>query len=168
MELISAIGCFSTKGAMAISSLLEFGPADIANRLLDFAEMCRKKWKADYRQIYVDSADQATIMELRKMSKQRPNIYQFNNSDKRVKIVDRINYQLGWIENKKYLVVNTCNTHINELNNYSWDGDKPEDRNDHTINAVQYAFIPYIPSIGYQQKERDLVGTARAIKNIGL
>lgn len=145
-----------------------FAPSDIANRLLDFAEMCRKKWKADYRQIYVDSADQATLMELRKVSKQRPNIYQFNNSDKRVKIVDRINYQLGWIENKKYLVVNTCNTHIHELNNYSWDGDKPEDRNDHTINAVQYAFIPYIPSIGYQQKERDLVGTARAIKNIGL
>ena len=34
---------------------------------------------------------------------------------------------------------------------YSWDEKKenaPEDKNDHMINSVQYAFIPYVSKIG--------------------
>ena len=38
-----------------------------------------------------------------------------------------------------------------ELESYSWQEDKyePEDRNDHTINACQYAWIPFKSKIGY-------------------
>jgi hypothetical protein len=38
-----------------------------------------------------------------------------------------------------------------ELETYSWQEDKnnvPEDRNDHTINAGQYAWLPYKMDIG--------------------
>ena len=90
------------------------------------------------------------------------------NSDKRVKIIDRVNYQLGWLESGDYLVVNTCSSHIHELNNYSWEGNIPEDRNDHTINAVQYGFIPYITKIGYKNSNTSLVDKAKQLKNIGL
>ena len=61
-----------------------------------------------------------------------------------MKIVDRINLMLGWINSDgkapNYLVVDHCNVHIHEMNTYAWDGDKPEDKNDHTINASQYGF----------------------------
>ena len=38
-----------------------------------------------------------------------------------------------------------------EYNAYSWQEDKdnePEDRNDHTINAEQYSWLPYKDKIG--------------------
>lgn len=144
-----------------------FAPSDIANRLLDFAEYCHNKWGA-FRMVYVDSADQATLSELRKLGKTRPNTFQFVNSDKRVKIIDRINYMLGWIETNDYLVVNNANSHIHEMNNYSWVKDKPEDRNDHTINALQYAFIPHIESIGYKKGRSNVVDTARKLRKLGI
>lgn len=144
-----------------------FAPSDIANRLVDFVSSNVNKWGAT-RSVFIDSADQATITELRKLKRTRPNSFKFMNSDKSVKIIDRVNYQLGWLESGDYLVVNHCNTHIHELNNYSWEGDIPEDRNDHTINAVQYGFIPYISKIGYQNSNTSLVDQARRIKKIGL
>jgi phage terminase large subunit len=64
---------------------------------------------------------------------------------KKLKIIDRIELQLGWIQAGKYIVIDKCENHIAELESYSWTDDKsrPEDRNDHTINASQYAWIPY-------------------------
>ena len=49
-----------------------------------------------------------------------------------------------------FLIVNTCTHSINEYNAYSWKEDKyePEDANDHTINAGQYAFLPFVSKIG--------------------
>ena len=78
-------------------------------------------------------------------------IYTFNNAYKKVTIIDRINLQIGWLHNCYYHVVDTCKEHIKELETYSWLEDKdntPEDRNDHTINSSQYAWIPYINKIG--------------------
>ena len=67
----------------------------------------------------------------------------------------RIKLQLGWIQQDCYLVVDTCTEHILELEKYSWDEEKdvPEDRNDHTINAGQYGWIPYRNMIGFEIKE---------------
>ena len=74
---------------------------------------------------------------------------------KKVEILDRIKLQLGWIQQGCYLVVNTCTEHLAELGRYSWDEekDKPEDRNDHTINASQYAWIPYRQMVGFEVEE---------------
>ena len=43
-----------------------------------------------------------------------------------------------------------CKNHIHELEAYSWKSDKyePEDGNDHTINASQYAWLPFKELIG--------------------
>lgn len=144
-----------------------FAPSDIANRLVDFVSANVNKWGVT-RDIFIDSADQATITELRKLKRNRPNSFNFLNSNKTVKIIDRVNYQLGWLESGDYLVVNNCSSHIHELNNYSWEGNIPEDRNDHTINATQYGFIPYISKIGYKNSNTSLVDKAKQLKHIGL
>lgn len=71
-----------------------------------------------------------------------------------MKIVDRINLQLGWFAHGAFQVVDSCKSYIAELNSYSWREDKdnePEDKNDHMINSVQYAFIPYKGKIGGAQ-----------------
>ena len=49
-----------------------------------------------------------------------------------------------------YLIVDECKHSIKELNTYSWRDDKyePEDGNDHTVNADQYAWLPYKNKIG--------------------
>ena len=66
-------------------------------------------------------------------------------------IIDRINLQLGWIQQGSYYVVDTCTEHLSELERYSWDDEKdvPEDR-----NANQYAWIPYRDMIGFEEAER--------------
>lgn len=124
-----------------------FSPSDIAQNLFDFANHCKSKWGFS-RYIHIDNADQATITEVYKLKRKVPNSYTILGSDKSVRIVDRINLMLGWIKDKNYLVVNSCSNHIHELNTYSWKDDLPEDANDHTINASQYAFIPIRDKIG--------------------
>lgn len=132
-----------------------FAPSDIAVKLVAFLESCRNKW-GFAKTVYVDNADQATITELRKLKRQRNLVYGFVNSDKSMKIIDRINLMLGWInsdgKSPQYLVVADCDNHIHELNTYSWKNGKPEDKNDHTINGSQYGFLPIKQKIGYQQK----------------
>ena len=59
--------------------------------------------------------------------------------------------QLGWFAKNQILIANHCNNYIAELEVYSWLEDKdntPEDGNDHMINSVQYAFLPYKSYIG--------------------
>lgn len=127
-------------------------PSDIAVKFVRFLEMCRNKW-GFARDVFIDSADQATMTELHKYKRQSGCLYQFVNSYKKVKILDRIHLQSGWIASGHYLVNETCREHLHELECYSWqeDKDEPEDGHDHTINAVQYAFIPYRGRIGGEQ-----------------
>lgn len=142
-----------------------FAPSDIAQRLFTFADFCKDKWGFS-RSIYVDNADQATITELYKIKRNRPNSYNILGSDKSVQIIDRINLMLGWIKDIKYLVVDHCNTHIHEINTYSWKGDKPEDMNDHTINASQYGFIPIRDKVGMeivQVSTKDKINRAKKL-----
>lgn len=137
-------------------------PSDTVKNFIDFLERNKKEWGLA-RNVFIDSADQATITELNKYKRNHTCIYVFNGAYKKVQIIDRINLQLGWLHTAHYKVVDTCKEHIRELEVYSWLEDKdnvPEDSNDHTINSVQYAFIPYIKSIGIpvtEQVDRPIV-----------
>ncbi len=125
-------------------------PSDTVQNLIDFLNRNQEAWGLA-RNVFIDSADQATITELHKYKRNNPCVYVFNPAYKQMKIVDRINTQLGWFHRDKYLVVNTCKNHIRELENYSWNEKKdnePEDACDHTINASQYGFLPYVKKIG--------------------
>jgi PBSX family phage terminase large subunit len=125
-------------------------PSDTAVRFVEFLERCRKEW-GYAKDVYIDSADQATITELRKYKRLHGCLYNFWDAYKKLEILDRIKLQLGWIQQGCYLVVDECSGHLAELEKYSWkeDKDEPEDRNDHTINSSQYAFIPYRQMIGF-------------------
>ena len=131
---------------------IPLAPSDIAPRFFNFLERNRKEWGLA-RDVFVDSADQATITELKKFKRNN-----FLNAYKKITIIDRIHLALGWInvENKIYYeVLNTCIEHIRELESYSWKEDKyePEDSNDHTINSSQYAWIPFRTKIGNYKGE---------------
>lgn len=127
-------------------------PSDTVVNLLAFLERNRKRW-GFARDVFIDSADQATITELNKHKRNNPCLYNFINAYKKITIIDRIHLQLGWIWSNNrscYTVLDHCVKHIGELESYSWKEDKyePEDRNDHTINASQYGFIPFKIIIG--------------------
>lgn len=133
----------------------KIAPSDVVVKLHTFLDDCKDRW-GFARRIYVDNADQATMMESRKYASNHGLIYEFRNANKKLKIIDRINLMAGWMKNEYYYVVDGCTNHIHELEVYSWkeDKDEPEDRNDHTINACQYGFIPYISQIG-EKMQRD-------------
>lgn len=131
-------------------------PSDTAVKFLAFLDLCKQRWGLS-RNVFIDSADQATITELKKYKRLRGSIYTFNGSYKKIRIIDRIELQLGWIQQGCYLVSKKCTAHLDEIDRYSWkeDKDEPEDRNDHTINASQYAWIPYLGMIGYEKPQED-------------
>lgn len=130
-------------------------PSDTAVKFVEFLERCRKDW-GFAKDTFIDCADAATITELRKYKRLHGCAYNFIESYKKVEIIDRIKLQLGWIQQGCYLVVDTCTEHLGELDRYSWDDEKdvPEDRNDHTINSNQYAWIPYRQMIGFEEDEK--------------
>lgn len=132
-------------------------PSDIAPKFFKFLEKNRQEW-GFARDVFIDSADQATIMELKKFKRTNPCLYNFINSYKKVTIIDRIHLMLGWINTSNkifYYVLEHCKEHIRELESYSWKEDKyePEDSNDHTINSSQYAWIPFRKMIGDYKEE---------------
>ena len=139
-------------------------PSDIAKNIYRFLEVNREEWGL-CKVAFLDSADQATMSEWAKYRRRTGCIYQVENAWKKKKIIDRINTQLGWLaydevqgKEPDYYVVNTCKNHIDEMEVYSWDESKvntPEDGNDHTINASQYAWIPYEIEIGGIGSEDD-------------
>ena len=129
-------------------------PSDTAEKFVEFLGRSEKEWGLA-KDVFIDSADQATITELRKYRRLHGCIYNFLDAYKALTIIDRIKLQLGWIEQGCYLVVDICAEHLSELDRYSWqeDKDEPEDRNDHTINASQYGWIPYRRLIGFEEDE---------------
>ena len=125
-------------------------PSDTAVNFVEFLNRNGREWGIA-RNVFVDSADQATLTELNKYKRNHPCVYSFNDSYKKVAIIDRINFMLGWLHSGHYLVCDTCGEHIKELEAYSWKEGKdnePEDANDHTVNSSQYAWIPYRKQIG--------------------
>ena len=136
-------------------------PSDTVENYIAFLERNRKEW-GFAKNVFIDSADQATITEFAKYKRVHNDcMYAFNNAYKKVGIIDRINLQLGWLsynDNGKepsYFVVDTCECYIHEMEVYSWREDKdntPEDKNDHMINSAQYAWIPYRAKIGVEKE----------------
>ena len=130
-------------------------PSDTTEKLMTFLDQNQKKWGLA-KDVFVDNADQATITELRKYKRLRGCIYNFLDAYKALSIIDRIKLQLGWIQQGCYLVVDTCAEHLGGLDRHSWQEDKdaPEDKNDHTINASQYGWIPYRTMIGFEEERQ--------------
>lgn len=125
-------------------------PSDTVRNFVDFLNRNNQEW-GFARNVYVDSADQATITELNKYKREKGCIYVFNNSYKKITIIDRIRLMLGWIAQGYYFILEHCTNSIEEMELYSWQESKdntPEDGHDHTINADQYAWIPYRNKIG--------------------
>lgn len=125
-------------------------PSDTAAQLVAFLTRCRETW-GGCKEVFIDSADAGTLIECAKYKRQNGCLYNFVPAWKSLKNVDRIELQLGWFAHDQFLVVDTCRTYITELEVYSWKEDKdlePEDANDHMIQSVQYAWIPYKQSIG--------------------
>lgn len=125
-------------------------PSDTSVRLTQFLDRCSDKWEP-VRNVFIDCADQATLTELHKYKREKGCIYIFQNAWKKMKIIDRINLQLGWFAQDKMVILDHCRNYISELDLYSWKEDKdnePEDGHDHMINSVQYAFLPYVEKIG--------------------
>ena len=130
-------------------------PSDTVKNFIDFLERNREEW-GFAKDVFIDSADQATITELQKYKRLHGCIYNFIPAYKKTKIIDRIKLMLSWLQQGAYLVLEHCINHIGELNQYSWKEDKdnePEDRNDHTINASQYSWLPYKMMIGDEENE---------------
>lgn len=124
-------------------------PSDVVQELIAFADYCRIAW-GDFRHIFIDSADQATITEAVKFKRNNGSIYIFNPAYKDMKVIDRINLQLGWIAKEQFFVLEHNKETLKEIGVYAWQEDKnaPEDKNDHTVNACQYAWLPYVAEIG--------------------
>lgn len=129
---------------------IPLAPSDTVRNFVDFLETNRKEW-GFARDVFIDSADQATITELNKHKRLHGNAHNFIPAYKKTTIIDRIMLQISWLQQDAYLVLDHCVNHISELERYSWKEDKnnePEDRNDHTINASQYSWLPYKMQIG--------------------
>lgn len=125
-------------------------PSDTARNFVDFLNRNGETWGYT-RNVFIDSADQATITELNKFKRTNGCIYTFNNAWKKMTVIDRINTQLGWFATGDFLILEHCKNYISELDIYSWLEDKdstPEDGHDHMVNSVQYAWIPYKTKIG--------------------
>ena len=135
---------------------MPIAPSDTVRNLVDFLDRNRKTW-GFARDVFIDSADQATLTEFAKYKRQHGCVYNAVPAWKKMTIIDRINKQLGWFAHDDFLVVDSCKHYIAELDSYSWREDKdntPEDANDHMINSVQYAWIPYETKIGGQRESR--------------
>lgn len=133
-------------------------PSDISKNYVNFLERNRKEWGLA-KNVFIDSADQATITELKKYKRRHAEcIYTFNNAYKKTTIVDRIILQLGWMNFVKeknimpsFYIVEDCKVYQSEMDTYSWKEDKdqePEGANDHMVNSVQYSWLPYKDKIG--------------------
>lgn len=124
-------------------------PSDVVPKYIEFLDRNSRDWGIA-RDVFIDSADQATKTELMKYKRKHGCVYNFYDSYKKVTIIDRINLMLGWLQKVQYLVLDHCTEHIRELEIYSWQEEKdiPEDANDHTINGSQYGWIPHREIIG--------------------
>lgn len=129
-------------------------PSDTVKNYIDFLDRNRNEW-GFAKDVFIDSADQATITEFIKYKRLNGSIYNFNNAWKKTTIVDRINLQLGWFAHNQYFVLEHCTEYIKELETYSWMEDKdntPEDANDHMVNSTQYGWLPYKEKIGVKNR----------------
>lgn len=134
----------------AEKGLNTYAPTDVVVLLAKFLDRMKDEYGLAHA-VYIDNADQATFTEVEKYKRDTGCIYQFVPSYKKTKIIDRIQLESGWLATGYSLIVREGNEPlIAEMNVYNWQEKKqePEDSNDHTINANQYAWLPYKYEIG--------------------
>lgn len=140
------------------NGLTALAPSDIAPLLVAFLDKCRRLYGLS-RDVFIDSADSATLTECEKFKRIHGVIYNFLPAYKKTQIIDRITLQQGWMAEGQhcYFIHESCKYLISELNSYSWKADKqqPEDANDHCINADQYSWLPYKHEIGRRKTDED-------------
>ena len=125
--------------------------------LVDFAENIKIKYGFS-KNIYIDSADAGTIQEAVKFKRKTGCIYDFIGAYKKTKIITRVQLQQSWLKTNDFLVVENCKDIISEMNTYSYTEDgQPEDGNDHSINACQYAWLPYKQYIGNYKAIKEII-----------
>lgn len=124
-------------------------PSDIPPLLEEFLEEQRGAWGFG-RRVFIDSADQATLAECRKYRRLKGGVYEYLPAWKGLPVLDRIRLESGWLAHGMHLFVEEgCGPLLEEMDCYSWEADgRPEDGNDHCINAEQYAWMPYREEIG--------------------
>ena len=96
-------------------------PSDTVKNLIDFLDRNKKEWGLA-RNVFLDSADQATMQEWNKYKRRNGCIYTLNDAWKKMEIIDRINAQLGWMAfddqtgiEPCFYVLDTCSTYIHEM-----------------------------------------------------
>lgn len=133
----------------AAAGLPPLAPSDIPALLEGFLARMRAEWGFG-RRVFIDSADQATLTECRKHRRLHGSLYEFVPAWKRLGVLDRIRLECGWLAHRQHLFVRQgCAPLLTEMACYSWaDDGRPEDANDHCINAEQYAWMAYWGEVG--------------------
>lgn len=127
---------------------IPFAPSDVIPKLVAFAEKCKIKWGFS-RYIFIDSADAGTIAEAKKYKRKTGCIYLFEGAWKKTKNLTRVQLEQSWLNTNDFFIVETCTDYINECNVYSYTEDgQLEDKNDHSIQGCQYAWLPFKRLIG--------------------
>ena len=76
---------------------IPLAPSDTVRNFVDFLEINRKEW-GFARDVFIDSADQATITELNKHKRLHGSAYNFIPAYKKTTIIDRIMLQISWLQ----------------------------------------------------------------------
>lgn len=128
-----------------------YGPSDICLAFDNFCTTCCAKWHGSLNEIYVDAADSATYTQWYTTFESNPSKYVLLKSFKsRLAVNDRIVMVDGWMKDLDYIINEKCTEHIAECTKYMWDEKltekgkkKPVDKDNHTIDSVAYAWIPW-------------------------
>ena len=94
---------------------IPLAPSDTVRNFVDFLETNRKEW-GFARDVFIDSADQATITELNKHKRLHGSAHNFIPAYKKTTIIDRILLQISWLQQDAYLVLDHCVTISQNLN----------------------------------------------------
>lgn len=134
-----------------------FAPSDVIPMLIEFLEECKEEW-GFVRTVYIDSADAATIAEAQKSKRMNGLVYEFFGAWKKTTNITRVQLQQTWLHSEDFLIVDECKGYIAEMNVYGFDEDgKLEDANDHSIQAGQYAWLPFKSEIGKWEVVKSLI-----------
>ncbi len=125
-------------------------PSDMVAKIDAFIIKNSREWGFT-RNVFIDSADQGTILEMKKYTRDNGRSYNIYNSYKKTSNVDRVNLMNGWLAQDYFkLVKGRTEPLVKNMNAYSWNETKdiPEDANDHNIQGVEYGWLPYKDKIG--------------------
>lgn len=120
-----------------------FDSNDVVRQYIKFLTKNAHEWGyTEYA--YIDSADAGTRTTIIKYMDEHSCPFDILPVKKSLlNIEGRISKMNGWLNKTEYIVIDDCEQHIHELNVYARDKKtgKPEDGNDHTINASQYSWL---------------------------